>query len=346
MPSATPASAASAPDIDSFRYLNPNKDRRVAIITGGNSGIGFFTVLHLYLHGYIIYIAGRTKFQFSKLGKELHLKAMQIRQQYQPQELLQERYLGELNYLELDMTNLQSIIRAVESFKYREDYLHLLINNAEVIALPYTLTQDNFDIQLQTDFIAPFLLTMKLLPILERTSDEFPDIENPRVIYLSSTGHRFAIKSFNLSSPMNYRLDFIFTWLRYGIAKTAGIHFMKMLSLRNPKILFLCIHPGFAMNTDLFTFWTSLPIIGVLFWCFFKTFAWFLGITSEQGATKVLRTSLNPNLTVEENNGKYYDSQGREAQPSRVASNMDYAARTWIWTIRELNERGIKLHEV
>lgn len=344
----------STATIEEFSYFNPDTERRVALITGGNSGVGFHTALHLYLHGYIVYIASRSRSRFAKLCKELHQRAtssINSRVCLQNDQLKKDdlknshenRQLGELHFLDLDLTSLQSVLRAVELFKAREKDLHLLINNAGVMALPYTLTQDNFDIQLQTNFISPFLLTLKLLPILERTSERYPFIERPRVVYLSSVGHQFAYNYFNLSSPMNYSPNFIFTWVRYGIAKTAGIHFMKMLSLRNPKILCLCVHPGFVMNTNIFSYWTNLPLVGILFWCFFQLFSWFFGVTAEQGANTILQSSLNPDLTLEKSNGKYYGNQGNEIQPSKVASNMDYAARTWIWTVRELSERGITI---
>ncbi|KAI5951843.1 hypothetical protein KGF54_004918 [Candida jiufengensis] len=345
------------PSIDNYPYLDPAKDRRVAIITGGNSGIGFYTVLQLYLHGYIIYIAGRSRSRCNKSIKELQIKAYEIldstystnNEESDNDNLIEltkikNRKLGELHYLELDLSSLQSVLKAVETFKQKEDFLHLLINNAGAMAVPYTLTQDNFEIQLQTNFISPFLLTLKLLPILEKTKDKFPNIiETPRVIYLSSIGHQIAIKYFNLKKPMNYRPDFVFTWVRYGIAKTAGIHFMKMLALRNPKVLCLIVHPGFVMNPNIFTYWTNLPIVGILFWCFFQIFAYFFGVTPEQGSEEVLKESLNSNFVIEKNNGEYFGPGGKEIQPSKIANNMDYAARTWIWTIHELNERGIAI---
>ncbi|KAG7660556.1 uncharacterized protein J8A68_005975 [[Candida] subhashii] len=329
-------------DTNALPFLNPRTERRVALITGGNSGVGFYTVLHLYLHGYIIYIAGRSRSQCLKSIKELKKKAKEIIQEYDV-DASSIRHLGDLFFLEVDLSSLSSVIRAVEYFKSIEDHLHLLINNAGAMALPFALTKDNFEIQLQTNYVSPFLLTTKLLPILEKTTDKFPTSPPPRVIYVSSIGHQFAIRYFRLSQAFNYKPNFIFTWLRYGMAKTAGIHFMKMLALRNPKVLSMTVHPGFVMNANIFAYWTRLPIVGILFWCVFEIVGYFFGVSSQEGAEAVTKCSLDPSFTVEKHNGKYFGADGQEATPSRIANDMDYAARTWIWTIHQLNERGIRI---
>ncbi|CAI5756977.1 unnamed protein product [Candida verbasci] len=333
-------------DINSFPYLNPQKEKKIALITGGNSGIGFYTVLQLYLHGYIVYIAGRSKSKSLKSIHELKLKSIEIRSNYTNEENM-SRFLGELNYLEIDLSNLNSVIKAVETFKHRETSLHLLINNAGAMAIPYIKTQDDFEIQFQTNYISQFLLTIKLLPIMERTILKSPKISSPRIIYLNSIGHKFIFSKylFNLNYEYNLKPNFIFTWIRYGIAKTSGIHFMKMLSLRNPKILSLVVHPGLIMNTNLFTYWTNLPIVGILFWCFFQIFSYFFGISYQQGSYEVLNCCLNPRLNIEVDNGKCYSNNGTECETSNISSDMDQAARTWIWTIRELNKRGINIPE-
>lgn len=333
---------------DSLPYFDPAVDRRVALITGGNSGIGYYTVLQLYLHGYVVYIAGRSRSRVLKSIKELKEKANTITKDYEIQNAntnltSPKRCLGELVYLEIDLSSLSSVIAAVDTFSNMELKLNLLINNAGAMAVPYALTRDNFEIQLQTNFVSPFLLTTKLLPLLERTADLYPSTEPPRVVYLSSIGHKFAIRFFSLNTSFNYRPNLLFTWLRYGMAKTAGIHFMKMLALRNPKILCMLVHPGFVMNTNLFTYWTRLPIIGILFWCFFQIFGYFLGVSNDEGSDAIIKCCLEPKLSLENDNGKYFVTGGIEAEPSKVASNMDYAARTWIWTVHELSERGITI---
>lgn len=330
-------------DPESISYFNPKVDRRVALITGGNSGVGWYTVLHLYLHGYIVYIAARSKTRVNTSINELKEEAMLIRLKYTSQQSSNERFLGELYFLEIDLLSLSSVLNAVETFKSREKHLNILINNASVMALPYSLTKDGFEIQMQTNYISPFLLTTKLLPLLESSSELFPKSDPPKIIYLSSIGHQLAFKYFNLNSTFNYRPNIVFTWFRYGLAKTCGIHFMKMLALRNPKILCMSVHPGLVMNTNLFSYWTRLPIIGILFWCLFQIFGYLFGVSSEQGSYATVRCCLDPKLSLEEDNGKYFVTNGAEAEPSKIARNMNFAARTWIWTVQELSERKISI---
>lgn len=327
-------------DLDSLPYLNPKRDRRIALITAGNSGVGWYTVLHLYLRGYVVYLAGRSKARCMKSIKELEQEAYRIRTNYTD---ASQRFLGELHYLEVDLASLASVLAAVDCFRKSETNLNILINNAGVMALPFTTTADGFEVQLQTNYVAPFLLTRKLIPLLERTVDLYPNIDPPRVLYLTSVSHKLAFRSFNLSSSLNYQPNLVFTWLRYGMAKTAGIHFMKMLALRNPRILCVSVHPGFVMNTNYFSYWTRLPIIGIMFWCLFQIFGLFFGVSVEQGSYALVKCSLDPRLTLEHDSGRHFAANGKMAEPSKIASNMNYAARTWIWTIHELGKRHIDI---
>lgn len=328
---------------ESIPYINPNVDRRIALITGGNSGIGWYTVLQLYLHGYIVYIAARSKSRVNSSISELKEEATNIRLKYTSQQSSSERFLGELHFLEIDLLSLSSVLKAVDTFRSREKHLNILINNASIMALPYSVTQDGFEIQMQTNYVSPFLLTTKLLPLLENTSDFHPKSGPPRIIYLSSIGHQLAFKYFNLNSTFNYKPNILFTWFRYALAKTCGIHFMRMLALRNPKILCVSVHPGFVMNTNLFAYWTRLPIIGILFWCFFQIFGYLFGVSTEQGSSAIVRCCLDPKLTLEDDNGKHFTTNGVESEPSKIARDMNFAARTWIWTVQELSERKISI---
>lgn len=328
-------------DPTALPYYNCKRERRVALISSGNSGVGWYTALHLYLHGYVVYLGGRLKSRCQNLIKLLVQEAAAISAQYSAEERA-SRSAGELHYLEIDLASLASVVRAVQALRNLEKHLNVLLNNADVLVLPYTETLDGFEVQLQTNYVSPFLLTTKLLPLLERTADLYPNIEAPRVIYISLVAHKLAFRYFGLGLCLNYRPNFIFTWLRYLIAKTAGIHFMRMLALRNPRVLCVSVHPGFIMTTNYFSYWTRLPIIGVVFWFFFEIFGFLFGVTVEQGSHALVKYSLDTLLTPEQDNGSHF-AYMEKAEPSRIARNMDYAARSWIWTVHQLGKRHIDI---
>lgn len=325
--------------VQSLPYIDAHHDRRTVLILGGCVGLGWYTVLHLYLHGYVIYITGRSKSRVLKSIDELKTEAIRIRLKYAPQDF-QHRLLGELIYLELDLSNLNSVVSVADRLMTLENNLNILINNLSTNFLPYMKTGDGFEIQLQLNYISPFLLIIKLLPLLENTANLFPHIDPPKIVYTSSPSHYVFLKYFDMEEDFNYWPVFFFNWIRYSRAKVSGIHLVKMLALRNPRILSVIVDPGFVMNPTIFSFFTRLPLIGIVFWCLFQIFGHFFGSTIEQGSFAVIKTCLDPELAFKDN-GKMFDRDGKYSNPSTVANNMDYAARTWIWTIKKLNEQTV-----
>lgn len=322
-------------DPDAQPYFNKQKDRRVCFITGGNSGLGFYTVLHLYLHGYIVYIAGRNRQRVESAMKKLRSEAL-IRRANQNSRELENRHLGELKFVELDLSKLKSVEHAVVQFKIQEKRLDLLILNAGIMAVPYGKTRDGFEVQLQTNYISHFLIADRLVDLMQ----DRDLVKDPRIIYLSSVGHWLTPFPFNLSWQYNYWPNIVFTWFRYGMAKTAGIQMIRSLCKRHSNILCVAVHPGFVMNTNLFSHFTRLPIIGLFFWVMFQIFGWLFRVSNEEGSYSTLRCSLGADLTAAKDNGKYFATFGVEQKPSWIARNIDYARESWAWTVQELKRRG------
>ena len=341
-------------------YYDPNIERRVCLITGGNSGIGYHTVLHLYLHGYTVYLAGRNKQRVCNAIESLKKDAIARREKYTHSQL-EKRFLGELKYLPIDLLSLDSVEAAAKEFKSLEKSLHLLILNAGIMATPYSTTTDGFEIQLQTSYISHFLLTDRLIGMItsEESDEQFiaaedtsertelvirnatgAIIKDPRIIFLSSVGHWFAFFHFSLDYQFDYWPNIIFTLFRYGMAKCAGIQFVKMLAKRHPSVLSVAVHPGIVLNTNLFSHLTHLPLFGTIFWVFFQIFDWMVGVSNEEGSYSSEKCSLSDDLDKPRDNGKYYTTYGIESITSPVASNPLYAAESWDWTVKQLEARG------
>lgn len=318
-------------DVTSLPYYNPAVERKVAIVTGGNSGIGWYTVLHLYMHGFTVYIFGRNSGETKKAIDEITEEA---KRRYSKNTSLNaiSASMGDIIYMHIDLSDLKCVDRASKKFLKLENRLDVLVNNAAVMALPFEITKDGFEIQLQTNYIAPFLLSRRLLPLLQEA--------HGRLITLSSLGHNLEQVYWSMDQTFKYKPNMIFTWFRYAMAKTAVIQFTKMLAIKYPDVLCLSIHPGLVMNTNLFSYWTRLPIVGMFFWIFFQLVGYFFGVSNEEGSIATIRCALSPDLSVEKDNGKYFTTGGAESKPSRIANNVDNAASTWIWTIHQLRDRG------
>ncbi|KAI3404686.2 hypothetical protein KGF56_002520 [Candida oxycetoniae] len=320
-------------------YYNPSVERRVVLITGGNTGIGWYTVLHLYLHGYVIYMAGRTKSKvlkaFEDIKKEAATRILS--------EKAEEKYhVGELHYIYIDLLDLSSVTKAADEFQQQEQRLDILINNAGVMGVPYQITKDDYELQYQVNFVAHFLFTCKLIPSLLKVAQ---DGQLPRIVVLSSIGHNFEFKHYK---PEQHKLkgfpDSVYTWIRYGIAKTADIHFVKELSKKYPEILSLAVHPGIVLGTELYNHWRQIPVVKYGSNALFGISNKLIGVTNEEGCLSTLRAALDPKLTLE-NNGIYIATGGVVEKPSRIASNEKYCKETWDWNVEELNKRGFNVED-
>ena len=193
----------------------PDQRGRVAIVTGANSGIGLAAAREL-----------------ARAGARV---VMAVRNQDKGREAAQT-ITGEVEVRELDLADLASVRAFAGAF---DGELHLLINNAGVMAPPRRLTKDGFESQFGTNHLGHFALTGLLLPRLLAT-------EEPRVVTLSSGAHRIGrIRFDNLQGERRY-----VSWLWYGQSKLANLMFCFELQRRATEagvpLKSMAAHPGYA----------------------------------------------------------------------------------------------------
>lgn len=324
-------------------YLNPRTDRRVAVVTGGNSGIGWYDCLHLYLHGWTIYVVGRNEQKVTSAIQKIEEELKVTIAKY-PEDQLNKRPVGSLKYVHGDFTDLASCDKAAKEILLHEKLIHLVILNAGVMALPLQFTKDNLEIQYQTNVTSQFLLTMRLLPAVKAVAEQGQIV--PRIVFLSSLAHTMT-RSF--VKPGDKSLfkgpNFLKTWMRYSQSKLADIHLAKQLAQRYPKILTSSVHPGVIVDTELYSHWKKLPLIGVFARGFIGLTGKLAGVSQEEGCLSTLRAATDPSLTLEKDNGKYYDAGGPQKDPSDIANNVENATYTWNWNVLELKGRGFDVEE-
>lgn len=202
----------------------PDQTGRTAIVTGANSGLGFFTALELGRAGAAVTLAVRS------LDKGVKAKS----------ELCALAPAADFTVVELDVASLASIQKfATEWQKKNKSGLDLLINNAGVMAIPRRTTVDGFEMQFGTNHLGHFALTGQLLPALAKRSGS-------RVVNVSSTAHRAGTMDWNdLMGEKSYS-----PWRRYGQSKLANLLYTSELNARleaaGLNVTSMAAHPGYA----------------------------------------------------------------------------------------------------
>ncbi len=153
------------------------------------------------------------------------------------------------------MQNFQSVIQAIEKITYLcKGGIDVLCNNAGVMALKDLPTVDGYDVQMQVNHLSHFLLTRKLMPLIELAAKNKGE---SRIINHSSIA-RFGCDKFDptylekkggqLGGNENGR------WIRYSQTKLANAIFTACLhermKNRNPNIKSIVAHSG-LVKTDL-----------------------------------------------------------------------------------------------
>lgn len=144
---------------------------RVAMITGGNSGIGFAVALKLAARGIGVMLASR--------NQQASAQAMARIRAVHPSAVVES--------IPLDLSSFASVRQCASAFQSKGYPLHILINNAggSVPGRQASFTVDGFELTFGTNHLGHFLLTALLLEDLKRSAPA-------RVITVSSELHNPA----------------------------------------------------------------------------------------------------------------------------------------------------------
>jgi NAD(P)-dependent dehydrogenase (short-subunit alcohol dehydrogenase family) len=187
------------------------KNKKVALVTGANKGIGFEVARQLARFRFRVFLGARN----AEAGRAAVEKIS---------------HEGDVSFLELDVADPGSIQRAAAAFSEQSDRLDVLVNNAGVLLdedkSALTVTPQIFEGTLRTNTLGPWLVAQAFVPLLQKS-------EAPRIVNVSSGGGQLE--------------DGADGWApAYCVSKTALNGVTVQLAAALPKFAVNCICPGWV----------------------------------------------------------------------------------------------------
>lgn len=206
----------------------PDQSGRTVVVTGANSGLGFEGTKAFARKGAHVIMACRDRDRAQSAKEEIRSSVSE----------------PSLSIIELDLADLDSIRSFVDTFTEAHDDLHVLCNNAGIMAIPRQETADGFEMQLGVNHLGHFALTGHLLDHLRETEGE------TRIVTQSSGLHENGEVDFDdLHGEQEYD-----RWDAYAQSKLANLLFAYELDRRlratDASVTSVGCHPGYA-DTDL-----------------------------------------------------------------------------------------------
>ncbi|CAN1253891.1 Short-chain dehydrogenase TIC 32, chloroplastic [Linum perenne] len=288
-----------------------------AIVTGASSGIGVETSRVLALRGAHVVMAVRNV-EAGTTVKEAILKEIPT---------------AKVDVMELDLSSMASVKKFASDYVSSGRPLNLLINNAGIMMIPFTLSADKIELQFATNHVGHFLLTHLLLDTMKSTARE--SNQEGRIVNLASEGHRFAYKEGIRFDKINNEAEYN-KMRAYGQSKLANILHANELASRLKEeginITANSLHPG-AIATNLARYHGVLNV-------FLKRTAITNSIGKyvlknvQQGAATTCYVALHPQ--VKGVRGEYF-SDSNVCKPNPQAKDGELARKLWDFSLELIN---------
>jgi NAD(P)-dependent dehydrogenase (short-subunit alcohol dehydrogenase family) len=207
--------------------------KKICVITGANTGIGYETALTLGIAGWEVVLACRS---FAK-GNQAVMEMNNLFRQIDPNP---NRGGGRAVFMEADLASFDSLEKFTEGFRKRYSSCDVLICNAGIMAAPYGLTEDGFETQFQVNYLGHAYLFASLLPYLRAAG-------SARIISLSSRAHeRAKLKQGEFIEAARRTKETYKSWNAYAQSKLFQIIFTRKAQEHygGQGLSFYAVHPG------------------------------------------------------------------------------------------------------
>jgi NAD(P)-dependent dehydrogenase (short-subunit alcohol dehydrogenase family) len=289
-------------------------DGKVAVITGGNSGIGFETAKALALQGCFVYILCRNPSKAKDAMEKIN------------QSCRESSSVGSCCALALDLADLSSVSNCIVELRSlinndrkRIDYFFC---NGGIMAVPYSVSPQGYEIQFATNHLGHFALVGGLIDLLCSF--------HTRVIILTGD---ICVWEDDASPDFVYNDDGLNAYCR---SKICNQSFGRELVKKYPELFVNVVHPG-VVDSSLFSFeeGTIINRIEVVLRPFFM-------VNCQKGA----QTSLYCALTNDENglpNGSYVHNVFGICDYHPTASNDEWSKKMWDLSVSLCKENNVPI---
>lgn len=293
----------------------PPQTGRVAVVTGGGSGIGTEVVRHLVQHGARVYVLSRsldkTRAALDKLRTELEAAG--------PSPGVDA--LGETRIVKCDLASLASVREAAKEVLALEPKLDLLFANAGVSGAT-TPSAEGHEAQFATNCLGHHVLIQLLLPAV-RAAASAPDTtpKSTRIIITSSGSHSWTPRKMlqDLHDPKT--LGYHGRLMLYGRSKLGNIYTASRLAedLADEGIVVMAVHPG-SIQSEI---GREAPP-GVM-WVLNRLIFW----PTYYGSIALLWGGTSPEAG--DLSGKYLEPWTKVVEPSELAKDKNARDKVWNW---------------
>jgi len=288
----------------------PDLTGKTIVVTGANTGLGYESVKAFARNGANVVMACRSV----EKGEAARKQIVRLI----PSSIIQ--------VMQLDLADIKSIHHFAATFRESHAHLDVLLNNAAVMMVPYSLTKDGFESQMGTNHLGHFALTGILLDVLKKSP-------GARVVNVSSLSHKQGMMDFDNLLFENGK-DFS-PMKAYGRSKLANLLFtyelQRFFESNQIDCLSVAAHPGIA-NTNNPTKMDRNLLMKV-----YKISFSYIIQSPAMGALPEIRASVDLNVK----SGQIYGPGGMLelsgnpvlVQPKRTALDIENAHK--LWTVSE-----------
>ena len=264
---------------------------RIAVITGPTSGIGRVTALDLAKKGYDLILVARNPEKVQQLQNEIGNAV-------------------KTDFVECDLSSINSVRKAVETIRQRYTKVDILINNAGIIVQNKQMSVDGIELTFATNHIGPFILTIGLIGLLKTGY-------KPRIVHVSSAAHFAAFFDINKLVNPDWYQDLVV----YSRSKLCNILFSNELAdrLEPFRITSNVVHPGTVASNFAGEGTGLTGTFMRLFRPFFKT--------TEQGASTTIYVATAPELDGV--TGRYFVNS-KPGRTSSMSKNKALGKKLWL----------------